>query len=226
MTMKTVMKFPMLALASVLLLAGCGNGPDQGSMLKSLRTSALSKLKGGSAAAPQQLDVAAALKATDASMALISQKDRGGTQALVVQIEQNGPYRTYATASRQTLTLRQGLVTNTRGLGDDIMSSEVSGSLSLIAARRAGTSTRVLHYLNGAKERVAVRYDCETYVTGSERVAQGVISANATELTENCVSSSHKFTNTYLVDGTGTILSSQQWISPMQGYYDIRLLRR
>lgn len=224
MNVKTAMKLPLLALTAALALTGCGNEADQGAVLTALKGSLPSL--GKKAAAPAAPDPAPVLKNTSVPVSMIVQSTLGGITAVIVQIEQNGPYRTYTTASRQTLTFRQGLVTATRGLGNDMMSASVSDSLALISARKPGTAKRVLRYLDGANNVITYQFDCEMYMTGAARVQQGEVSANAVEMTENCFGRTQKFTNTYLVDGSGMILSSQQWISPIQGYFDIKVLRR
>lgn len=224
-SIKTLVKAPILAGLAALMLAGCGNDANRGNMTEMLKSS-LPFLGKKTAAAPQPMNIPQVLANTTAPLTLIVQKDLNNTSVLVLQIEQNGAYRTYSTAGKQTLTFRQGLVTATRGLGNDMMSASVSESLALIRARKSGTAKRVLRYLDGANNVIAFEFNCQMFVTGSGQVRQGVVSANTVELTENCVADSRKFTNTYQVDASGMILSSRQWIAPLQGYYDIKVLRR
>lgn len=221
MSIQSLIKAGLAALA----LAGCGNEANRENMSQVLKSS-LPFAGKKSAPALQPLDIPQVLANTTAPLSLIVQKDLNNASVLVLQIEQNGPYRTYSTAGKQTVTFRQGLVTSTRGLGNDMMSSSVSESLALIRARKPGKSKRTLRYLDSANNTIAFEFDCEVFVTGAEQIKQGVVSANTTELTENCVSNSRKFTNTYLVDSNGMILSSRQWVAPLQGYYDIKVLRR
>lgn len=225
MSIQSLIKTPIIAGLAALVLAGCGNDVNRGNMSQVLKSS-LPFASKKSAPAPQALNVPQVLANTTAPLSLIVQKDLNNARVLVLQIEQNGPYRTYSTAGKQTVTFRQGLVTSTRGLGNDMMSASVSESLALIGARKPGKAKRTLRYLDGANNTITFDFDCELFVTGAEQLKQGVISASATELTENCVSDSRKFTNTYLVDSSGMILSSRQWIAPLQGYYDIKVLRR
>lgn len=224
MSMKSVLKQPLLALAAVLTLAGCSNEVDKAGMLSVFKQSLPSL--GKKAAPAQPVDIAAVMQNTRGPVTVIRQLNQGNTPIPVVQIETNGAYRTYATGSRQTMTFRQGLVTATRGLGNDLMSSVTNESLALISARHEGTAKRELRYLDGRNDIFVFNFECEIFVTGSSHLRQGTVSAPVTELTENCVAPSRKFTNTYKVDRSGMILSSQQWISPYQGYFDIDVMRR
>lgn len=224
MSMKSVLKQPLLALAAVLALAGCSNETDNSGMLSVFKQSLPSIGKKAAPAAP--VDIAAVMKNTQGPVTVIRQKNQANTPVPIIQIETNGAYRTYATGSRQSLTFRQGLVTATRGLGNDLMSSVTSESLALIAARREGTAKRELRYLDGQNDIFVFSFECQIFVTGSGHVRQGTVSAPVTEMTENCVAPTRKFTNTYKVDRSGMILSSQQWISPYQGYFDIDVMRR
>lgn len=221
MSIQSLIKAGLTALA----LAGCGNEANRENMSQVLKSN-LPFAGKKSAPALQPLDIPQVLANTTAPLSLIVQKDLNNASVLVLQIEQNGPYRTYSTAGKQTVTFRQGLVTSTRGLGNDMMSSSVSESLALIRTRKPGKSKRTLRYLDGANNTIAFEFDCEVFVTGAEQIKQGVVSENTTELTETCVSDTRKFTNTYLVDSNGMILSSRQWVAPLQGYYDIKVLRR
>ncbi len=226
MTFKTAMKLPMLALASALMLAGCSNDPNQGAVLKSLKAEFSKIGKKSTPATVSKSDVSRVLSQTSGPVSQIVQSNLGDITVILVHIETNGPYKTYASASKQTVTFRQGLVTATRGLGNDMMSAQAAGTLSLISGRRSGTSKRTLRYLDGANDVIAFEFDCQMKVVGSGRVNQGVVSANTTKMTEHCVAPTREFTNTYEVDSRGMILSSKQWVSPIQGYFDISVLRR
>ncbi|MBA85553.1 MAG: hypothetical protein CML69_12555 [Rhodobacteraceae bacterium] len=223
MTLKSAIKLPVLALASALMLMGCSSDQDQKELLKSLRGSLPSFKK---AAPPAKPDPARVLAATTGPVNMITQKSLNNAMVLTIEIAQNGPYRTHATSTKQSLTFRQGMATATRGLGHDLMSSSVNDSLRLISARREGKAKRVMRYLDSANTTLSYTFECDMYVTGATTIRQGVVSASVTEMTENCVSDTQKFTNTYLVDRGGMILSSEQWLGPNQGYFAIQVLRR
>lgn len=220
----TKIKLPALACMAALVISGCSNTGEGFDLRQSLKT--LFNRGAAEQPSPAKVDINTILKRTaPQSLIQVASKTRGSS-ALMLEIESDGGYRTYSTASKQTFTLRNGLVTATRGMGDDLMASVNEDSLALIRARRAGSGQRVMEYLNGAGDTIRLQFTCETYVTGSGRVNRGAVNASTTELTENCVAGPNKFTNVYQVDGTGMILESQQWIGQSAGYVLIRVLRR
>lgn len=224
MTRLTNFKRPALACLAALLIAGCSNTGTSFNFKGALASLNPAK-KAAPAAAP--VDVNAVLRQT-APTSVVQVKLRGhnNLSALLLEIEANRGYRTYATASRQTVTLRRGMITATRGLGDDLMASVSADSLALISGRRSGSSQRITEHLDGAGDTIRLRFDCQTFVTGSGRVNQGAVSAATTEMTENCTSGAIKFTNVYHVDSGGTIVKSTQWIGAGAGYAEVTVLRR
>ncbi|WP_319824470.1 YjbF family lipoprotein [Thalassovita sp.] len=210
MTFKTAIMAPLLALA----LAGCGNDADKGSALAIAKGLFPAK---ASAGVPQKIDRQAALARTSGPLVVVSAGAQAN-EALLLRIEENGPYETFATANRQTVTFRQGMVTSTRGLGDDLMSSNPDQALALITARKPGASTRQMQYLDGANNRINVQFNCDLAIAGQSR--------QMVSMTETCTSESRDFVNEYHVDSGGHIVNSRQWISPMIGSYNIVVLRR
>lgn len=221
MTMNSVLRRPALLGAVALgLLAGCGNAPGRVDLKEIMRTTL-----SGKKSAPPEVDIAATLQATPDPVSLVVLQKTNSVSP-IVEVERNGAYRTYVTPSRQTMTLRQGVVTATRGLSNDLMSSDVDDTLRLISARRPGQTRRVMRYLDGEEQIVALNFECQMSVGGSQKVAAGEVSAMARVMSENCKGEGLSFTNTYLVDGSGEVLSSVQWLNPTYGPAAIQVLRR
>ncbi|MGH1354870.1 MAG: YjbF family lipoprotein [Thalassovita sp.] len=225
MSRLSFVKRPALACLAALMIAGCSNASSELN-LKSALKSVFNRSENTQAAAPAKVDINTILRQTaPASLVLVNLTDHDNISALMLEIESNGGFRTYGTAAKQSVTFRNGLITSTRGLGDDLMASISGDSRALIRARRAGTGTRVMDHVNGAGELLRQTFSCETFVTGSGRVKQGAVNAATTELTENCASAQNKFTNVYQISGSGMILSSTQWIGPGAGYVEVKVLR-
>jgi hypothetical protein len=150
------------------------------------------------------------------------------TTVVLRQIESNGPYRTwaaYGSAERRSLTTRGGIITATRGLGFDLMSSDVNGVLPLITQRQNGTAQRVQRYLNGENIIYEITAQC-TVRRGPARVLNlGNKSQSTTEMVVSCTAPDQEFTNTYLVTRDGRILQARQWLSPAYGYAFIQRVR-
>ncbi|WP_217650073.1 YjbF family lipoprotein [Thalassovita taeanensis] len=225
MKLTSLLKLPICVVAMGLVLAGCGN--DTGSAdMKKVFLSTLPDFSGKNKKAPPsvQTNVGTVLKSTPKPLALVELGEHKSA-AFVVEIERNGPYRTFATAQRQSIVMRQGVVTATRGLGNDLMSSSVSGSLNLITQRRAGAAQRVMRYLDGENITRELVFDCKVSVGGSEGYSAGEIHAQTRIVTEACTSPVRSFTNRYLVSNAGMVLSSTQWLSPIGGSAQISILR-
>ncbi|MDX1782159.1 MAG: YjbF family lipoprotein [Thalassovita sp.] len=221
MTFKTILNRTALpGLAALSLLAACGNTPG-----KVDSKSVLSGFLAGKQAQPPQVDIGAALQATKAPVILaVIEKTKAVSPLL--EIESNGAYHTFATPSRQTLTLRQGVVTATRGLSNDIMSSDADDTLRLLKQRQAGQTRRAMRYLTGDEQIVTLSFDCTMTVGGTQKIAAGEVSATARAMNESCTGEGLSFTNTYVVDASGHVLTSRQWVNPTIGPVALQVLRR
>lgn len=169
-------------------------------------------------------DVASAL-ATPGPVEYVARPDQKGWSFLL-ELDRNGDYVTYGNANRQTFTMKRGIVTATRGLSGDLMSSDVDQVLALISARKPGTAPRVMRFLDGENQTVSVTLTCTVTPGGSRQVASGTLKTRATQVSETCTAGSRRFTNTYLVDATGRSVGSQQWLGATTGPLVFQTLRR
>ncbi len=221
MNMQSALKRPaLLAIAALGVVAACGNTPGRIDYKRELIAAF-----GKKSTETPNVDVAAALKVTPKPLSLVV-REQDKTTAFILEAERNGPYRTFITPTRQTLTLRQGVVTATRGLGNDLMSSNVEDTLRLLRTRQAGQTRRVMRYLTGDEQTIAFSFDCNMALGDSQNISVGEVSAQIRIMTEECAGDGLKFTNTYMVDHTGEVLSSRQWINPTMGSAGIQVLRR
>lgn len=229
MSVFNTMRGATLGLACLATIAGCTNAPDRqvtaGTIGTSIKEAVLSR-KAPEAPDAQQVaaDIAKALAATDAPLILLTVPKR--KQVTVMQeLEENRGYDTYGTADRRSIVLRGGMLTGTRGLGHDVMSSDVAAVRALVSGRRAGAARRVMRYLDGEDLTVARVWQCEVRVGDSSRATLAQRQADVTEVSETCTGDGPGFTNTYQVGDKGRILTSRQWHSPPVGYLSIRTLR-
>lgn len=176
-------------------------------------------------------EVAAAVRSTlqaiDGPLALAT-FEKTKNNVVLRQIASNGAYRTWASAGssdRRNISTRQGMLTSTRGLNQDLMSSDVSQTLALVKARRSGSAVRVQRYLNGEDQIYELRASCTVSRGGQTRVQVGEINRAATEMLESCQSDARSFTNIYRVDASGRILQSVQWLNDFYGATVIQQLR-
>jgi hypothetical protein len=217
----------LAALAAVLAVAACGNQPDQGQVLDTLKAGVFKKNGAAAPETPQQVaaDMAAALQNSDLPLATALVEAHKRT-AILTRIEVNGAYGTWASSDRRTIIMRDGMVTGTRGLGNDLMSVETGGLSALIAARREGTGVRKQQYLDGQNHTIELVADCTVQRAGAKQIRAGTINSRATTMVESCVAGGTQFQNSYDVDGRGYALRSRQWLGPVKGYVNIQVYRR
>lgn len=220
----------MLAGALLLAAAGCTNDPtQQGPSLLQLSVQSL-KGRGQAPQAVSEAQVAAlvpvALRRIRGSALMALFRDNTQLAALGEQ-ESRGPWRTYTTTEKQTLTLYRGLVAETRGLNFDLMSSELGASAALVTGRSGGEARRIMRWLDGEGHEVATTFACRISRDKAEplqTVTAGVVST--VRMVEICRGGGQTFTNIYQVGGGGTVWNSRQWIGPDNGYIALQLLRR
>ncbi|NRA98704.1 MAG: YjbF family lipoprotein [Rhodobacteraceae bacterium] len=130
--------------------------------------------------------------------------------AALVPFGENAGHISWSTEEKQSLVFRRGVLTSTRGLGDDLMSSEVSGTINALAAGGSSGHTRTYRYLDGNGATETIRMSCTL-----TSIASPDPSARAFQ--ESCAEGTKKATNTYFVDRGGNIVSSVEYISATVG---------
>lgn len=222
---KAILRAGLLG-ASLLAVSACGTDRSIAENRETIKATLGQFLNRGAAqpaVSPAQ-QVAQALANSNEPLILLASS--AGATTVLTEIAQNGPHDHYATSARQVITLRDGVLVATRGLGNDLMSSDIDGSLALIRARKPGTARREMRYLDGEDRTFTYSFDCTVSVGASESIETGLIKARVTNVTESCESTSRSFKNIYKVDGKGQVLASNQWFSPIGGSYSMSQLRR
>jgi len=195
-----------------LALGACGSRQPEISPLEILRS--IPQLLGQNKPAPvriSQAQIAQVLSATPEPLILV-ESEATQNQSLLVQIERNRSYATFATETRQSIVLRDGLVTSTRGIGGDLMSSDVDALLRAVQGGSASEVPYTLRFLT--PEDVTRSYRTTCRITRSGGMA-----------TANCEGDGVSFTNTFVLGPYGQITSSRQWIGPFLGYFRVSVLR-
>lgn len=214
-----------IALAAALVgLAACSNDPEYKSPIDVTYALLFKGRTEPSQITPEQ--IVRTLTTTDLPVIFFSMPDRD-TQALLLRIEQNGPFATYGNPAQQSVVLRDGMVTGTRGLSGDLMSTDHGPLLDLVRARRAGKAVYIQRWLTPEDVTRVVTYRCGVEPDKPVDVALGLVQAQATEVVAACESpDGPPFVDHYVVDGSGDILASRQWLGPNIGYGVMHRLRR
>ena len=205
-----MMRFTLIAaLAGALVLSACGSASDN--PLRGILANSLKKLT--SRNEPQQvltLDILRArltpeLRAQIGVPILLVEFPKQKVAAAVSEVGRNGNVTTWWAEDGVGFSTKNGLLISTRGIGFDLMSSDVSGPLALISARQNGTATRDHRFLDGENQEVLLRFSC-TYLSSKSHVI------------ESCAAKDLKIENQYWLDASGEIWRSKQWAGEKNGY--------
>jgi len=142
-----------------------------------------------------------------------------GAQATLAPVAHNADVTVWQTLDGITLSLREGVLVATRGLGDDLMSADVDGTLAMLrGSNREAQYPHIRSYLDGEDRTVFRSFQC--------RQEAGTGAGPARQVVEHCVSTDIEMTNTYWLDGAGKIVRSRQWVSPTVAYMETERLPR
>lgn len=191
----------------VSLISGCSANDPLVQSSGTLRTVFVGEKRPASAVTADEIERARAT--ATGPLLLVEQVETGG-QAILVEIGRNGDYTTYSNAAGQALTIRNGILISTRGLGYDLMSSDPGGSEQLVRAGTAGSSTRVYRHLDGEDQEFPTVFACTT-----ERLRTGSVTGES-DLRETCTSGDTTIVNSYRLRG-GSLAESVQWVSIESG---------
>lgn len=150
-----------------------------------------------------------------------------GTRFMMIGIERNGPYRTFGNAARESVTFRDGLVVQTRGLGGDLMSSDETALLAQLRSRTAGTAPYVMRFLTPEDVTREIAFTCLVTTDGQQAgVSLGAYSTTGLVMTADCNTDELRVSSTFIVAPDGYIASAQQWMGETQGTLSTQTLRR
>ncbi|WP_312529651.1 YjbF family lipoprotein [Paracoccus sp. (in: a-proteobacteria)] len=161
------------------------------------------------ARSPEQM-AAEALQVNAGPLILVNFESLGRSQVMAMT-GQNGAMRTYMAPSKEAVILRQGMLIGTRGLGNDMSTTEAQTE-PLIRAGRAGQGQRTIRYYSGDSKERPLEFTCST----GPGPKAGV-------MVEDCTGHGASFQNSY-ISQAGQITVSRQWAGPL-GYLTIQTLR-
>lgn len=209
-----------LALGLLVALAGCGNAPGAGFSGKQALALAGSLVNPGARKATgpvAAIDIPAETLASWPEPLISAVVEDTRTAAALGRIARNGPHETYGSHTGNHLTLRQGVLVATRGLGADLMSSAPPTRAALAAGR--GSHSRSWQWLDGLDQTVSVTMTCTLAVAGQETVQLSGRTYPTRVVAETCTGADGaQVNNRYWVDGAGVLRKSRQWLGQNAGY--------
>jgi hypothetical protein len=147
-----------------------------------------------------------------------------GARAYLLNIGANGDVATWSSTDGIMISLRAGVVVQTLGLGEDLMSASLPSAAVL--GKGAGTVSATYYYLTGDDQSYGVPVTCQLSRIGRETVKIAGLSYATTHVREACEGAKMQFTNDYWIQPRGQIRKSRQWISNDVGYLELEDLRR
>lgn len=165
-----------------------------------------------------------------ADVAMIRARLEGDTSPTYLQATaRNGPYVTYVSALRQSLTLVGSQVTATRGLGFDLLTATSSQPDPLtrpipLAAWPAGVTRSYEFPASGPQGRIET-FNCRFEIGAARQITILEERHNGIEVSEYCEGPSGSFENLHLADAaSGRVWRSLQWTGPRQGLIDVEIV--
>lgn len=140
-----------------------------------------------------------------------------GITGVAREVNANGAVRTWIGETGYSVTLDDGILVATRGLGDDLIAANTAGVRA--ALRQGGGATERQHDYIDARNRITTEtYECVVAGVGPEEVDLGIRKVMLLLLTETCGNDRIQFENRYFVDDAGTIIAARQFVSQTVAY--------
>lgn len=203
-------------------LAGCGSANSVAEVGGQVMLAVRGQKSDAASSAAAQAVTRAQLMQLNVPLVRVSLPSRGSV-ALLGKLDGNAGTTTWSIADASSyVTVRDGVLISTRGLGDDLMSSSVPSAARL--ATGSGTHQRVHFYLDGADTTIRRDYACTLSSMGPETITVVERTFPTRHVVERCESADGTITNHYWLENGGKIRQSQQWISQSVGYMKLELL--
>lgn len=146
------------------------------------------------------------------------------TYARLVLVGENRGHQTWIAADGVSVTLKGGVLTETRGLGEDRMTTDVAQVLEMLEGARP-EAVRTHRYLDAEGHLFDKSYLCEITAREADAIAIVDRRISTEKLTESCHGAGARFENTYWRDGAGRIVAGRHWVGPGIGYLNTTLLK-
>jgi hypothetical protein len=172
----------------------------------------------------------AMLAATKEAALQVNPLSLGGSNFLKRSVQrrdgQPGIVEVWRTSENQQLFLRGGVLIGSRGLGGDILSSDVSSALSAFVSgmSKQGQRRYVISRGDHASGDIVLQCSYRFMGLGETLVVDQVYRTQ--HFREQCKAPNISISNDYWVQPeSGTVRKSRQWAGPTVGYFEMILLK-
>ena len=163
--------------------------------------------------ATQQAEMTAAAEPFLTAPLISAQIPARKATAVLRPVGQNGTVATWQTVDRITLSFDRGVLVASRGLGFDLMGADADPTRAALAGQVSEIYRRKMRYLTGDNHSTWLTAGCSMRAAGTEEGLR--------RFEESCKARGNSYTNIYLLDGAGRVVTSRQWLSPELGYIEI-----
>lgn len=224
------------ALSATLFVAACSGGNEEPDLELQLITAGRAAIAAKTAAQVTRPPLTrAALDTVEGSFTevILERRDQLAYVSVNSQRRDDGPglITTWRTEDNITLSMRNGVLISTRGLGGDILSSTVQVAGDRPGPSQGGERIYYIRALENKTQRLALA--CDLVDLGPETIEIVELRTDTRRLREICTGGlaadgsgeTGKVTNDYWVDSrNGLVVQSRQWAGPFIGYLRLRRL--
>lgn len=225
------------AICLVSALAGCSSPtPEERTTFRTVGTEVLSALRARRAQdgpAPFAQITAEQLDNTKVPALQVNILERGGSDFLrrIAQRDDETPgtVSVWRASDGGQIFLRDGVLIGTRGVGNDIISSNANATVAAVRGARAGNGQRTYRVSQGdfSDQSLILSCDIENLGAGTTQIVNR--SYRTVHLRESCVGGAAdrvRIVNDYWVQPeNGLVRRSKQWVGPAAGYFEMLLLK-
>ena len=215
----------LLLLLGIIGLSACGSDNNQTGTATPIgvAASALKNSLGRAAKpAPGGIGMTRATLANIVTPVDLVTIETSGAQGVIAKISTNRVVETWSSLDNKTLSMRDGVVVATRGLGADLMSAAVP---QLAQLRSSQPFTRSHVTLSGEDKPITSSYFCHPVQNGPKNIVVVERSYATQHITEQCNGPDSGFSNDYWFEIGGKLRRSRQFVSESVGFVVIEHLR-
>lgn len=142
-----------------------------------------------------------------------------GITAPMVLSGRNADVMTFSGGGVVSISMRDGVILATRGLGDDLMTARVPTLRQLTSGARS--YQRSYELFNGVVQPQEEVASCNVAPAGPAQISVSGKSIASRIVDETCIISAGRIDNRYWLNAAGRVVRSQQWISPTVGFVEV-----
>ncbi|MCR8724185.1 YjbF family lipoprotein [Frigidibacter sp. ROC022] len=216
-----------MVLALALGLAACSSGGEgTTSPLTEATRLITQKIKGRNKAPPPPAAQLTRAALEDAKGPLIlASIERSKAAATLRLARQNGGYGTWVSLDKLSVTLKQGVLSASRGLPGDLLAGETDATLAALRTDESSSYGKVMRYIGGDRQILKSRLSCRMDPVGAETIEILERSHATRHMAEVCSDSyGGTIRNDYWIGDDGTLWQSRQYLHPVMGYITFQQL--